>query len=112
MRHDAMHRPSDPADENAMAYWRAHRMVRALRGWYLHLLIYLAVNGWLWFRFLFMPSPNWAHRSVEAGWPWPLTTTLAWGLGLAIHGLLVWWRVSQRGRDWESRKIDQFMNRD
>jgi len=41
--------------------------------------------------------------------PWPLPATLGWGLGLAIHGLVVWLGTSHRGRDWESRKIEEYM---
>ncbi len=47
-----MHHAFPPNDPNAMAYWRARRMVRALRGWYIHLLFYAVVNAWLWFRFV------------------------------------------------------------
>ncbi|AQV95795.1 hypothetical protein BJN34_18105 [Cupriavidus necator] len=106
-----MHHAFPPNDDpNAMAYWRARRMVRALRGWYIHLLVYAVVNAWLWLRFFYFPSPAWSHYSTT-GWPWPLTTTLAWGLGLTVHGLLVWTRLSRRGRDWEQRKIQEFMDR-
>lgn len=105
-----MHHAFPPNDPNAMAYWRARRMVRALRGWYIHVLVYAVVNAWLWLRFLYFPSPAWSHYSAT-GWPWPLTTTLAWGLGLTVHGLLVWTRLSRRGRDWEQRKIQEFMDR-
>ena len=113
MRHESMRPPfppASPADENAWAYWRARRMMRALRGWYIHLLIYVVVNSWLWLRFFYFPSPSWSHYATT-GWPWPLTTTLAWGLGLGVHGILVWTRLSRWGRDWETRKIQEFMNR-
>jgi hypothetical protein len=85
-------------------------MVRALRGWYIHLLVYVLVNGWLWARFYYFGSPAWSHYQTT-GWPWPLSTTLGWGLALAIHGGLVWMRLSRWGRDWEARKIQEFMDR-
>ncbi|GEM_PF-6057343 len=37
MRQESMRPPFPPSDDNAWAYWRARRMVRALRGWYIHL---------------------------------------------------------------------------
>lgn len=107
---ESMHPPVPPTDDNATAYWRARRMMRALRRWYIHLLIYAVVNGWLWFRYFYLPAPAWSHRMIE-GWPWPMHTTLLWGLILGVHGLLVWARLSRWGRDWESRKIQEFMNR-
>ena len=118
-----MHHAFPPNDPNAMAYWRARRMVvrpgaplrphrrLSYEAWHvIHLLVYAVVNAWLWFRFFYFPSPPWSHYATT-GWPWPLTTTLAWGLGLALHGLLVWSRLSRRGRDWEQRKIQEFMDR-
>ena len=63
------HPPFPPPDDNAMAYWRARRAVRKLRGWYVHLLVYLVVNGWLWFRFFYFPTPSWSHHATS-GWPW------------------------------------------
>jgi hypothetical protein len=33
------------------------------------------------------------------------------GLALAMHGGLVWMRLSRWGRDWEARKIQEFMDR-
>ena len=110
MRQESVRPPFPPADDNAWAYWRARRMVRALRGWYIHLMVYVLVNGWLWFRFYYFGTPSWSHYQTT-GWPWPLSTTLAWGLGLAIHGTLVWMRLSRWGRDWEQRKIQEFMDR-
>jgi 2TM domain len=98
-----------PAADDAWAYWRARRSVRALRGWYLHLLVYLAVNTWLWLRYYYSPLPAWSHHA--ASWPWPLSTTLGWGLGLCIHGIVVWWRLSRWGQDWETRKMHEFMAR-
>jgi hypothetical protein len=37
---------------------------------------------------------------------------LGWGLGVAIHGLVVWLGTSRRSRDWQSRKIEQYMKED
>lgn len=99
-----------PLDPEAAAYWRARRMLRALRGWYIHLIVYVGVNAFLWLKYLYLPAPAWSHHAL-AGWPWPLNTTLAWGLALALHGILVWTRLSPWGRDWESRKIREFMDR-
>lgn len=109
MRH--MHPPLPKSDDDqAWAYRRARCMVGALRGWYIHLLVYVVVNSWVWLRFFYFPSPSWAMRA-DMGWPGPLPMTLGWGLGLGLHGILVWMRLSRWGRDWETRKIQEFMDR-
>lgn len=104
--HDPM--PVDPAAREAWAWRRARRRVRALRGWYLHALIYASVIGGMWLIYLFGPV---AHLNRH-GLPWPSTPMLGWGLGLALHGLIVWSRASDFGRQWENRKIEQFLRED
>lgn len=90
---------TDGADREA-AYQRARRKVRLLRGWYLHAFVYACVIAVLWAVYLTL-SP--------ARFPWPLPATLGWGLGLGIHGLVVWLATSRRGREWEARKIEQYL---
>ncbi len=93
---------ASPLDQ---AYRIARRRVRALRSWYLHAMVYGSVVGGLWLLFL----AQGAIHLTRTGWPRPLPITLGWGLGLLIHGLLVWSRTSPTGRQWETRKIEQFM---
>ena len=50
--------------------------------------------------------------SGQTRFPWPLPPTLGWGLGLAIHGLVVWLGTSRRDSDWEARKIEEYMKED
>ncbi len=83
----------DPATEEA---WRdARQRVRRLRRFYRHLLIYLLVNTGLILVYLVTQPPR----------PFFLPTLLGWGLGVAIHGFLVWTRFGLFGREWEARKI-------
>src|SRR5690606_26207665 len=63
------------------AYHRARRRVRMLRGWYLHALVYACVIAGLWLVYA---------ASGQGRYPWPLPATLGWGLGLGIHGMVVW----------------------
>jgi hypothetical protein len=90
---------ADTAARDA-AYRRARRRVRMLRGWYIHALVYACVIAGLWLVYA---------TTGQARYPWPLPATLGWGLGLAIHGLVVWLGTNRRGRDWEARKIAQYM---
>jgi len=87
----------------AEAYRHARRRVRMLQGWYVHALVYVCVIGILWLVYGF---------SSQSRFPWPLPPMLGWGLGLAIHGLVVWLGTSRQSRDWQSRKIEQYMKED
>ncbi len=91
------------------AYQRARRAVRSLRRWYLHLSVYLTVNFLIWMKFLFLGASDWGPRHF--GTDWPIGPTVFWGIGLAIHGFVVWTRVNRRGADWEERKVRQYLDR-
>ena len=104
--------PPTPCTDEQMAYWRARRAVRALRGWYIHLIVYLGVNLLLWSRFIFFGSPDWVDGRHFHGPGWPFGPTVIWGIAVLIHGVVVWSRVSRRGQDWEARKIREYMARD
>ena len=60
---------------------QARRRASARLGWYTHAAVYVAVNIFL------------AVVSAHSARPWALFPALGWGLGLAIHGLVVWLRV-------------------
>jgi len=93
---------SDRAQSDA-AYRDARRRVRMLQGWYIHALVYVCVIGGLWLAY---------GLTSQSRFPWPLPPTLGWGLGLGIHGLVVWLGTSRRSRDWQARKIEQYLNED
>ncbi|GLC93664.1 hypothetical protein Tamer19_30720 [Cupriavidus sp. TA19] len=84
------------------AYEDARRRVRALRFFYMHAMVYVVVNG-LMIAFHLFGSP---HR------PWSGGMLIGWGVGLAMHGVMTWARVGLLGRDWEERKIAEYMARE
>ena len=63
----------------------ARRRASAKLGWYLHAGIYIAVNILL------------AVLSAHSGRSWAVFPALGWGLGLAIHGVVVWLKLTQHG---------------
>lgn len=83
-------------------YQRARARVDAIRGFYVHLAIYLLVNLGL---FLINMSTN----SHSLWFYWPL---MGWGIAVAIHGLTVFWPVAAPGSNWEQRKIREYMEKD
>jgi len=57
----------------------AHKRAGAKLGWYVHAMVYVAVN-----LFIFAISSHGFGRP-----PWSVYPLLGWGLGLALHGVSV-----------------------
>lgn len=57
----------------------AHKRAKAKLGWFVHALVYVLVNGFLFASYYF------GLRSR----PWSALPMLGWGLGLALHGVSV-----------------------
>ena len=57
----------------------ARKRAGAKMGWYVHLCVYLLVNG-------FMFALTWFGVARR---PWTMYPVLGWGLGLALHGVSV-----------------------
>ena len=78
-------------------YLKAKERVEALRGFYIHLTVYVIVNLGL-FIINMMTSP-------ETLWfIWPL---MGWGIAIALHALRVF--VERPGSSWEEKKISELM---
>lgn len=80
-------------------YKRAKERVEALKGFYTHLAVYLAVNAGL-FLINVVTSSNWWFY-------WPM---LGWGIGLAVHAMTIFVTDGWFGPAWEERKIKEYMN--
>ncbi|MBL0942849.1 MAG: 2TM domain-containing protein [Hydrogenophaga sp.] len=63
----------------------ARRRVAARLGWTLHALVFLAVNAGL------------AWLSWRSGRDWAVFPAMGWGLGLLVHGLVVWVKLGGGG---------------
>lgn len=63
----------------------ARRSARARLGWYIHGSVYLAVMTLL------------AVLSALGGKTWAVYPAMGWGLGLVIHGLVVFFLTDGRG---------------
>ena len=82
---------------NEIKYLKAKERVEALRGFYIHLTVYVIVNLGL-FIINMMTSP-------ETLWfIWPL---MGWGIAVALHALRVF--VERPGSSWEEKKIAELM---
>lgn len=67
---------------------RAHRRLAMKSGWFIHAAVFALVNLGLW---LALSFANVGHPAARA---FPL---LGWGLGLAIHGLVVLMKLQGDG---------------
>ena len=89
---------------------RAKKRMEEIKGFYSHLVIYLIINVCLILIQMGLFSgngfqaeiPHWAH----------FTTPFFWGIGLFFHGLYVFQHRFQFFKDWEERKIKEYMDKD
>ncbi len=83
-------------------YIRAKKKVDNVKGFYSNLLAYCLVIPFLFFiNYMTSPSYWWF-------W-WP---ALGWGIGIGFHAFGVFGNNLIFGKDWEERKIKEFMDKD
>ena len=83
-------------------YQEAKERVKAIKGFYIHLTVYVIVN-------LFLFALNMIVSPDILWFIWPL---LGWGVAVAIHALSVFGFVPRFDTDWEERKIRELMEKD
>jgi hypothetical protein len=89
-------------NEQDFKYQKAKERVEALRGFYVHLTVYVIVNtGLFLIDLITTPGSFWFF--------WPL---MGWGVGLFFHALSVFGFGSRLGANWEERKIREIMEKE
>jgi len=78
---------------------RARRRIRRLRDFYIHIAIYAVVIGG--FSLL-----NWI---VSPTFWWAVFPAIGWGIGLAAHGVSVFFEDALFGESWEERKTRELL---
>ena len=77
----------------------ARRRVEALKGFYLHLFIFVLVLAGL------------AVVNAASGGPWwVLWVLLGWGIGVLAHAFAVLGQGSRVVADWEERKLKELLD--
>ena len=84
------------------SYERAKKRVEELKGFYGHLIAYIVVN-------VFLAIVN---LLTTPGFWWFLFVTFFWGIGLVAHGLSVFTKRGIFSKDWEDRKIYEYMEKE
>jgi hypothetical protein len=81
-------------------YSEAKRQVTALKGFYVHLFVFICV----------MLGLLGINVATKSDWwvQWPL---FGWGLGILGHAIGVFMPINRVGRDWEERKIKERLSK-
>lgn len=87
------------------AYLRAKKKVDTLIGFYWHLAVYIVVNIFL----ILLIGLNSDQGFTGFG---PYATATFWGIGLAFHFIGVFGPDFFFGKDWEKRKVEEFMDKE
>jgi hypothetical protein len=86
-------------NDQDMKYRQAKERVAALRGFYIHLIVYVVIN-------LLLFLINMIFSADTLWFIWPL---LGWGIAIALHAIFVLGQNRILGADWEERKIQEIM---
>lgn len=89
-------------------YEIAAKRVKRIKGFYVHLIVYILVN-------IFIIAGNFINNSNKDPffWNWQtFSTALFWGIGLVAHGLSVFGKNLFFSSNWEEKKIQEFMDKD
>jgi len=93
-------------------YLRAKKRVEKLKGFYWHLAAYLIVNSFLSSSKIISNLNN-GESFFEAFWDFgTFAVWVFWGIGLAFHAFGVFGQNILFGKDWEDRKMKEFMDED
>lgn len=87
-------------DFDKIAYDRAKRKVREIKGFYINLACYLLV----------MPIIIYINLTVMPEFQWFWFSLIGWGVGVLSHAMATFGYYPFLSRDWEERKLKQLMD--
>jgi hypothetical protein len=81
------------------AYKEARKKVKAIRGFYFNLLVYIAAHlVFIYFNLIYNLQFNWFWYSI-----------LLWGIGMAVYGMIVFDSMPFMKRNWEEQKLRELI---
>jgi len=87
---------------------RAKKRVEEIKGFYIHLTIYLIINTFI---IINLGLQNFGNDNEF--WSFPtFVTPLFWGIGLAFHGIHTFKKNSVFTKKWEERMIQKYIEKD
>jgi len=91
-------------NSNKEKYNRAKKRVDELKGFYIHLAIYVVINAFILVN-LYLRNDDF--------WRWEhFFTLIAWGVGVLFHASKTFGFNPLLGKDWEERQIQKYMDED
>ena len=91
--------PPQSMREEQAGMQRAKRQVAAMKGFYIHLTVFILVLAGLFL----------INAFGRGSW-WVQWVFLGWGIGVIAHGLAVFGRAPRAVAEWEERKTKQLAN--
>ncbi|MEZ4501757.1 MAG: 2TM domain-containing protein [Dehalococcoidia bacterium] len=91
--------PMQPDLNEQALYDAAKKRTDDIIGFFIHALVYVLVNAGLWVLDLV----------TGGGINWAYWTTIPWGIGLAIHGAVLFAELKVFGDDWRQRRIEKYV---
>ena len=96
----------EPDYKQKISYQAAQKRVKDIKGFYVHLVVYLFINAMIFFvttsgEGFLNGLTNWSNYS----------TLFFWGIGLFAHWASVFGSGLIFGKDWEERKTREIMER-
>ena len=88
-------------------YLRAQKRVKKIKGFYWHLFWYVVVNIFILTMIYYNLPPGEPFFEFQH-----FTTPFFWGIGLLAHGFGVYGINIIFSKDWEDRKIKEYMDQD
>ncbi len=85
------------------AYYEAKKKLDNLSGFYWHTVVYVVVNIFIYMILFFVADISFSEWYTYA-------TAVFWELGLGIHGLSLFAKNSVFSKQWEQRKIEEYMS--
>jgi len=89
-------------------YIKAKKKVKSLRRFYVHLFIFLIINITLFFKLIMLEK----DESLDTFVWLVLNVMITWSIGLIIHAWCVFEGKILFSKDYEDKKIQEFMQND
>jgi len=87
---------------------RAKKRIEEIKGFYIHLAVYIAVNAFIMIN-IALRSYNDSDSFWEFG---TFVTPVFWGIGLLFHAIHTFNLNPFFGKDWEQKQIQKYIDED